>query len=77
MTVCPQCFDAGWVLDAKLDKEPTTLELIPCIYPPCTKSRRPVAVLCVDMLRATPTMHPSEGYVMSLVPQRTREWYRA
>lgn len=68
---CPQCFGAGWVLDAKLDKEPTTLELIPCIYPPCSFSGRDVAVLCLYGEWERPVLHPATGAVMS-VSQRRR-----
>jgi hypothetical protein len=63
---CPQCFGAGWVLDAKLDKEPTTLELIRCIYPPCEFSGRDVAVLCLYGEWERPALHPTTGAVMSL-----------
>ena len=63
---CPQCFGAGWVLDAKLDMDPTTLELIPCIYPPCPYSARPVAVLCLYGEWTNPVLHPQTGHVMSL-----------
>lgn len=63
---CPQCFDAGWILDAKVDKHPTTLELIPCIYPPCEHRGREVAVLCLYGEWANPIPHPATGAVMSL-----------
>lgn len=63
---CPQCFDAGWVLDAKLDMEPTTLELIRCIYPTCEQSGRDVAVLCLYGKWTNPVLHPVTGAVMSL-----------
>lgn len=63
---CPECQGAGWVLDAKLHLSPTTLELIPCIYPPCESSRRQVAVLCLYGEWDSPVLHPSTGAVMSL-----------
>lgn len=64
--ICPQCFDAGWVLDAKLNHSPTTLELIPCIYPPCRFSGRAVAILCLYGDWDHPILHPTNGGVMSL-----------
>jgi nitrite reductase/ring-hydroxylating ferredoxin subunit len=63
---CPQCFDAGWVLDAKIDNEPTTLEMIRCIYPGCEMSGRDVAVLCLYGEWHKPVFHPTTGAVMSL-----------
>lgn len=63
---CPQCFNAGWVLDAKVNMDPTTLELIPCIYPECTVSGRDVATLCLYGEWTNPVLHPTTGAVMSL-----------
>lgn len=40
MTACPQCYDVGWVLDARLDREPLTVELIECPIPDCPASGR-------------------------------------
>lgn len=65
---CPMCGDAGWVLDAKLDREPTTLELMECFHPECGVSGRDVAVLCLYGKWTAPALHPTTGHVMSLVP---------
>lgn len=73
-TRCPQCGNAGWVLDAKIDKTPTTLELMPCIYPPCTFRGRDVAVLCLYGEWSDPVLHPSTGAVMSLSRADNGRW---
>jgi hypothetical protein len=77
--MCGMCFGAGWILDAKLDKEPTTLELIPCIHPECDRSGRDVAVLCLYGEWTSPVLHPTTGHVMSLsqVPEVERVAHRA
>lgn len=63
---CTQCYGAGWVLDAKVDKDPTTLELIPCLIHDCPFSGRDVAVLCLYGRWDHPVLHPITGAVMSL-----------
>lgn len=65
---CSQCFGAGWVVEAKVDCEPTTLELLPCFYPLCTHKGREVAVLCLYGKWGSPVLHPVTGAVMSLSP---------
>ncbi|HEX9991611.1 MAG TPA: hypothetical protein VGB14_01655 [Acidimicrobiales bacterium] len=54
------------MLDAKVNKHPTRLELMPCIYPPCPFSGRDVAVLCLYGEWERPVLHPMTGAVMSL-----------
>ncbi len=73
-TECGQCYGAGWVLDAKVDKTPTTLELIPCIIPDCPFSGREVAVLCLYGEWENPVLHPATGAVMSLTKTSTSRW---
>lgn len=63
---CSLCGDAGWVLDAKVDRDPTTLELLPCLFPDCRWSGRDVAVLCLGGQWDRPAPHPVSGAVMSL-----------
>ena len=67
---CSQCFGAGWVLDCKVDKDPTTLELMPCLIPDCRFSGRDVAVLCLYGEWEQPILHPVTGAVMSLSQRR-------
>jgi hypothetical protein len=64
---CTLCHNAGWILDAKPDKHPTTLELMPCILPDCKHSGRPVANLSLFAEWGNPVFHPTnKNAVMSL-----------
>jgi hypothetical protein len=71
---CSQCYGAGWVLDAKVNLSPTTLELIPCIIPDCPFSGREVAVLCLYGEWENPVLHPTTGAVMSLTKTHDTRW---
>lgn len=73
MDRCFLCGNAGWVLDAKIDDEPTTLELLPCFAPECPVSGRDVAVLCLFGKWGDPVFQPNAGTaVMSL--RRVDRW---
>lgn len=64
---CPMCGDGGWTLDSRPHQEPQCLELIPCIYPTCEESGKPVAVLSMKGPRFNSvSRHPVDDYVMSL-----------
>lgn len=73
---CPMCYAAGWIIEAKIDKNPTTLELMPCFYPPCANSGRDVAVLCLYGEWENPVLHPQTGAVMSLSKTKETRWGR-
>jgi hypothetical protein len=65
MTCC-LCFDVGYVLEAKLKHNPTQLELMPCFYPDCENSGRPVDLLCLYGEWKNPALHPKTGNIMSV-----------
>lgn len=71
---CSQCFGAGWVIEAKVDKHPTTLELLPCMIPDCPYSGREVGVLCLYGEWTNPILHPKTGHIMSVSPSPERRW---
>ena len=65
----PHCFDIGWVLDCNdLNKTgPRMVEFIPCIYPPCEASGRPIQSVCFKGIEfKSVARHPVTGVVMSV-----------
>lgn len=68
MTHCPVCGGCGWYLDyaGGGNQDPATLEVVPCIYPPCDASGRPVAHLSVNNLHMTRPVVGPNGIVLAL-----------
>jgi len=71
--VCPECRGVGWLLNENHagdgnERGPLTLDLLPCIYPPCeaAKAPRPIATLGVRGQFTDVVRHPSTGDVLAL-----------
>ena len=65
---CPVCGGAGWYLDyaGGGNADPATLELLPCIYPPCEASGRPVEHVSVQHLAFTRPVVGPDGTILAI-----------
>jgi len=64
---CPLCGNLGWLLDGNINREPVTAELLPCVYPTCQFSMRPLASLVLHYGEFTSVArHPTDNFVMSV-----------
>lgn len=65
---CPICGGCGWTLDyaGGGNRDPVTLELLPCIYPPCEASGRPISHLSVDTAEFTRAVVGPTGIVLAV-----------
>jgi len=68
VTNCTLCRNTGWLIEAKTIKGSTTLEIIPCLIPDCPYSGMVVELMSIDYMRfRKAALHPTEGYIMSVL----------